>query len=42
MDGGRWLEKCTLQQMLYCIHEGKENSEEYEEYMNLVIYVARR
>lgn len=39
--GRRW-DKCTLQQMLYCTHERKENSEEYEEYMKLVVYVTRR
>lgn len=39
MEIGKWLDKFTLQQLLYCTYERKKNSEEY---MKLVVYVMRR
>lgn len=39
VDIGKWLDKFTLQQLLYCTYERKKSSEEY---MKLVLYVIRR
>lgn len=39
MDIGKWLDKFTLQQLLYIKYERKKNSGEY---MKLVLYVIRR
>lgn len=36
---GKWLDKFTSQQLLYCTHERKKDSEEY---MKLVVYVISR